>query len=454
MRIIVLIVSFLIGLNSFSQNKQVLYDFAGLPQTLLLNPGLEIDYKFHIGVPLLSGFSSEIGSTGFSLSEIFAVNNNTITEKISAVLNKIDANDYLKVNTQIEVFSAGFRFDKKTYVSFGFYQELDAIGYAPVDALTLINEGNTSYLNKSFSISEMIFKLDVLGVIHAGISRKVSDKLTLGARLKLYSSALNLETTNNQGSFTTRLGNNNIYVHHLDNVNLNLRSSGLISNNEYISDASTYIENSLLGGNLGAGIDLGFTYHVTPQLQLSGSLIDLGFVHHNKNIKNKLIVGSFTFEGIEFEFDSNRNYWGELDAALKEQLPIVGNEDSYTSWRPAKVNAAIKYSFGEKRSKYCYDNTLKDFYTNAFGAQLYSVFRPLRQQFVFTSFYEKSFSNKLQAKITHTIDDYSYYNIGVGISAKIWKINFYGILDNLTKLSDISSSNNVSLQFGFNLLFN
>jgi hypothetical protein len=454
MRIIVLIFTFLIGLNSFSQNKQVLYDFAGLPQTLLLNPGLETDYKFHIGVPLLSGFSSEIKSTGFSLAEIFSVNNNTINDKISAILNKIDANDYLKVNTQIEVFSAGFRFDKKTYVSFGFYQELDAIGYLPKDALTLINEGNTSYLNKSFSISEMIYKLDVLGVIHAGISRKVSDKLTLGGRFKVYSSALNLETTNNSGTFTTRLGNNNIYVHYLDNVNFNARTSGLISNNEYISDASTYIENSLLGGNLGAGIDLGFTYRVTPQLQLSGSLIDLGFVQHTKNIKNNLVEGSFTFEGIEFEFDSNRNYWGELDAALKEQLPIVDNQDSYTSWRPAKVNAAIKYSFGEKRSKYCYDNTLKDFYTNAFGAQLYSVFRPLRQQFAFTSFYEKSFSNKLQAKITHTIDDYSYYNIGVGVSAKIWKINFYGILDNLTKLSDISTSNNVSLQFGFNLLFN
>ena len=453
MRIIVLIFTFLIGLNSFSQNKQVLYDFAGLPQTLLLNPGLETDYKFHIGMPLLSGISSEIKSTGFSLSEIFSVNNNTINDKISAVLNKIDANDYLKVNTQIEVFSAGFRFDKKTYVSFGFYQELDAIGYLPKDALTLINQGNTSYLNKSFSISEMIYKLDVLGVIHAGISRKVSDKLTLGGRFKVYSSALNLETTNNQGTFTTRLGNNNMYIHHLDNVNLNLRSSGLISNNEYISDASTYIENSLLGGNLGAGIDVGFTYHVTPQLQFSGSLIDFGFVHKLKNIQNQL-GDSFTFEGIEFEFDSNRNYWQELDAALKEQLPIVENQDSYTSWRPAKLNVAIKYSFGEKRSKYCYDNTLKDFYTNAFGAQLYSVFRPLRQQFALTSFYEKSFSNKLQAKITYTIDDYSYNNIGLGVSAKIWKINFYGILDNLTKLSDISSANNVSLQFGFNLLFN
>lgn len=64
----------------------------------------------------------------------------------------------------------------------------------PKDAFTLINEGNTSYLNKSFSISEMIYKLDVLGVIHAGISRKVSDELTLGGRFKVYSSALNLET--------------------------------------------------------------------------------------------------------------------------------------------------------------------------------------------------------------------------------------------------------------------
>ena len=270
----------------------------------------------------------------------------------------------------------------------------------PKDAFTLINEGNTSYLNKSFSISEMIYKLDVLGVIHAGISRKVSDELTLGGRFKVYSSALNLETSNNSGTFTTGLGNNNMYIHQLDNVNLNLRTSGLRSNNEYISDARTYIENSLLGGNLGAGIDLGFTYHATPQLQFSGSLIDFGFVHHTKNIQNQLIVGSFTFEGIEFEFDSNRNYWQELDAALKEQLPIVENQDSYTSWRPAKLNAAIKYSFGEKRSKYCFDNTLKDFYTNAFGAQLYSVFRPLRQQFALTSFYEKSFSNKLQAKIT------------------------------------------------------
>ena len=56
---------------------------------------------------------------------------------------------------------------------------------------------------------------------------------------------------------------------------------------------------------------------------------------------------------------------------------------------------------------YCYDNTFKELYTDAFGAQLYTVFRPLRQQFALTGFYEKSFLNKLDVKVTYTADNYS-----------------------------------------------
>ena len=455
MKKVVFIFLIFIASNLFSQNKQVLYDFAGLPQTLLLNPGLETNYKYHIGVPLLSGFSTELASTGFTVADIFGVDSRTINEKIASILENLDSRDYLKFNSQIEVFSAGFRFDDKTYFSFGFYQEFDAIGYFPKDIITLLNEGNAAYLNRSFDASQLLYKLEFLGVIHAGITRKVNDKWTIGGRFKIYSSALNLQSTNNSGTLTTNLGDNNIYIHHLDNINVNLQTSGLIQDDEYINDPGTFLKNTFLGGNLGLGLDFGVTYQISPQLQFSGSLLDVGFVNHKKNIKNTLTEGSFTFEGLQFGYDeSNRNYWEELDNELKEQLPTVENQESYISWRPAKFNAAIKYSFGEKRSKYCYDDTYKDFYTDALGAQLYSVFRPLSQQFALTGFYEKSFSHKLHTKVTYTVDNYSYYNIGVGVSAQVWKINFYGILDNIAELTDISSANNVSLQFGFNLLFN
>jgi hypothetical protein len=55
MKKLVLIFVLVLTVNIFSQNKKVLYDFAGLPQTLLLNPDLETNLKFHIGLPLLSG---------------------------------------------------------------------------------------------------------------------------------------------------------------------------------------------------------------------------------------------------------------------------------------------------------------------------------------------------------------------------------------------------------------
>ena len=49
----------------------------------------------------------------------------------------------------------------------------------------------------------------------------------------------------------------------------------------YVSNTlagNVFLKNTLLGGNLGLGLDMGITYHITPQLQFSGSILDLGFI--------------------------------------------------------------------------------------------------------------------------------------------------------------------------------
>ncbi len=439
-----------------AQNKQVLYDFAELPQTLLLNPGAETNYNFHFGMPFLSGFSINYGSSEVVLTDVFASDNKNINDKISTMLNSLSSRDFVKFNSQIEIFNGGFRGDENTYFSFGFYEEIDAISYFPKDIITLFNEGNNAYLNKSFSASQLLYKVDVLGVIHAGVSRKINDQLTLGGRFKIYSSALNLESTNNTGTFTTVLGTDNIYKHYLSNININARTSGLVIDEGYQEDPNSYLKNTFLGGNLGIGFDFGFTFHINPQLEFSASILDLGFINHTKDIKNTTAKGSFVFEGIEFLFDSNNqtNYWGEIDENFKEQLPTDENKESYISWRPAKLNAALKYSFGERRSKICYDNTYKDFYTDAIGIQLYSVFRPLSPQLALTGFYQKSITNKIHTKVTYTIDDFSYANIGAGLSAQFGKVNLYGMVDNILEFSNLSAANSLSLQVGINVIFN
>jgi hypothetical protein len=447
--------------KALGQNKQVLYDFAELPQTLLLNPGAETNYKFHTGVPLLSGLSMDFGSSGAVLTDVFALDNKNINDKIATVLKALTTRDFLKINTQVEVLNLGFRVDDKTYFSFGFYEEIDAIGYYPKDGITMFYEGNDAYLNKSFSLGQLLYKLDAVGVIHAGISKKVNDNLTLGGRFKVYSSAVNIESANNSGTFTTVRGTDNSYKHYLSNININTKSSGLyIKDSEtdtyVIQDAGTIFGNTLLGGNLGIGIDFGVTYHITPQLKFSGSILDFGFINHKKNTLNLKAKGSFVSEGIGFEYnpDNPSNYWGQIEGDFKEQVPIDTNKRSYISWRPTKLNAALKYRFKEIRRYNNRNSTFKDFYSDAIGVQLYYVFRPLNPQLALTGFYQKAITKNFQTKVTYTVDDFSNTNIGAGFSAQFGIVNLYGMLDNLLEYSNLSAANSLSLQVGINIIIN
>jgi hypothetical protein len=133
---------------------------------------------------------------------------------------------------------------------------------------------------------------------------------------------------------------------------------------------------------------------------------------------------------------------------------VTDDFESYISWRPTKLNLALKYNFGEYRSKICYDNTYKNFYTDAIGLQLYNVFRPLSSQLALTGFYEKAITNKIHTKLTYTIDDFSYTNVGAGLSVQLGNVNFYGLVDNLLEYGDLSSAYSASFQLGFNLILN
>ena len=85
--------------------------------------------------------------------------------------------------------------------------------------------------------------------------------------------------------------------------------------------------------------------------------------------------------------------------------------------------------------------------------QLYAITRPLSTQVASTLFFEKSVNERLHAKLTYTMDSYSFANIGVGMSAQFGRFHMYGLLDNVLNMSDLTEAKSASLQFGFNLIF-
>lgn len=454
MKKIVLLV-FLISTISLKSQQKLAFSFAESPQTLLLNPGAETNFRSHYGIPMLSDVSFDIGITGFKLNDLFSNDSRTFRTRFEAVLNKINATDYLIFNTKIDVLNIGFRLDKKTYLSFGFYEEIDFISYLPKDFIELFYYGNEPFINRNFSLAQVSIKGDFLGVFHAGISKKISEKLNIGARAKIYSSSINIESLNNFGTFNSSTGTDNIIRQSLNNINGQVRTSGIVdSDDEYVDDPNEYFSRTFLGGNLGLGLDVGLTYHFTSQLEFTASLLDIGFVKHSKNTKNFNIEGDYVLDGLNFEYDTSSlsNYWQQIEQDFRDRVITEETQEAYTSWRPMKINAAFKYSFGERREKSCYSKTHKEYYYNAIGFQIHNIMRPIKPQFSFTSFYEASLSKKVHTKFTHTINDYSAVIFGAATSLQLGKLYVYGGLDNLLGVADVSTANSVTFNFGFNIV--
>ena len=111
----ILLLLFIIVIHEInSQNKQVLYGFDEIPQTLLLNPGTTVNYKYHVGIPFLSGVSFQAGVTGdVTVADVFRNDMINFNVKYRNALNKLSVNDYVQLNTQIEILNAGYKLNDK-----------------------------------------------------------------------------------------------------------------------------------------------------------------------------------------------------------------------------------------------------------------------------------------------------------------------------------------------------
>jgi hypothetical protein len=449
------------SLYCLSQNKEILYNFTPQPQSLLLNPGADVKYKWFFGVPLLSGISANVGSTGVDAYSLFANDGVDFSTKVKNIIGSTSRKDYITTNQQLELFTAGFKvggYDSKSYVSFGMYQEFDAFIYIPTDLAILTMYGNKDYIGKSFNLGDLSVKAELLSVFHIGFNKQINEKLILGIRGKVYSSIFNATSTQNSGYFVTNSGDNLIYDQVIrSNLALNTSGAAKYLDEDYDGDAATDIVDDvksglLMGGNLGFGVDLGLTYYPETNIQITASLVDIGYVNHSKDVVNYTFKGNYNFKGVLTDFNSD----GTVDDAyadFKDAIPLDTLYNKYTTQRPLKFYSSFQYSFGEERQEECNCETDDDsWYRSAVGAQLFAMTTPRDPMLALTAYYRRRLLTGLQMKATYTIDSYSFTNIGLGLTTKIGAFNLYAMANNLLAYSDLSKANALTFQIGFNII--
>ncbi len=450
-----------------AQNKQVLYGLEEVPQSMLINPGSRIDYKYHFGVPFLSQVHFNGGASGVSAYDIFRESGGgTINDRIRSKIFELKNTDFFTATEQLDVINFGWRNNKNYYFSGGIYQELDFVLYFPKDLALLAWEGNQNYLGKEFNLGEVSTTAELLTVYHFGVNKKVNNKLTMGIRGKIYSSMLSFRSTNNQGTFVTRFSEsgNNIYEHIVSNANISVKTSGITSL-EKLDGSSAIVKEMIgrafFGGNLGIGVDVGATYEINEQWTASASVLDVGAIFYTKDVESYQVKGEYTLDGLELLFPGvgdgeSPPYYDDLINDIEDSFPIDTLNTSYTKMRPVKINASLKYNFGREVGGTGACNCLKmgenQEFNQSVGFQYYNTFRPKGIQAAATLFYYRKFTDYLSAKATYTVDSYSYYNLGLGIAADIGVVNFYVMLDNLQWYSNIAKAKSVSLQLGFNII--
>ena len=465
---------FLLCASAASQNMQILYDFDQMPQTLMLNPGAVVDYDKHFGVPLLSNVYAMGGSSSRDVTYNNLTEGSDSSGDVIRNLNDLGLNgkEIFLFHQQIELLNAGFRLKNPTYyLSFGMYQQTDGFSSYPEDFANLFFYGDdrdqdgSPEFGENYTANDVNTVFELVGVFHVGLSKKVNEKLNIGARLKLLSGSIGLETTDNTGVYN--LGSDPLssqpYVHNFEDIEVRLNTSGILDSFDLTNDVGTPAE--LIAGlffvnkNLGAAIDLGFTYQHTEELSFSGSLLDLGIM----SFQHKLTTIDFEDAQIASDdyYDPNGDeldYW--RGKYLSDELPLVTGENSFSYFRSPKLNASLRY---DKRRKVKQDMSAfrnvradlsSDYLISSYGMQIYTEFRPKYLVWAVTGFYSREINKYLSMKATYTVDKFSYYNIGFGLSTHIKSFNFYATADNLVALASVKNSNYQSFQFGMNFIFN
>lgn len=455
----------------FAQNKPLLYNYTDIPQSLLLNPGTEVNYKWHIGVPLLSHIHASAGASGISVYDLFADNGIDFNEKLRRAIYALDKNDYFTIHQQWEILSGGFAFgnsyEPNKYLSFGLYQEADIHVYYPEDVAILAYEGNQAHIGRVFDVGHLNGKGELLTVLHVGITTKKNEKWSYGFRGKLYSSLLNFKSTSNRGSFVTTEGSNNFYNHIFD-LDLALQTSGYASlinlENDGQSDWNQKAikelrKRMLFSGNLGLGLDLGFTFHPAEQWTITGSIQDLGFIYHSKDVETYTIKGQYAYEGVNPLFPNNGSgqtadeYWQEITDNFENLFEYDTITNPYIAWRSPKINSSVAYQYGKKIMEECNCTADDGDYLNEVGLHLFGIGRSRRPQFALSAFYKKQLFSFLSGKLSYTVDGFSKTNVGVGLSAHIGNMNLYFMAANIFEYSNLAKANYASLQLGFNYIF-
>lgn len=284
--------------------------------------------------------SDIIYNQGGSLSTIFSS-----AVPASVALSNLNSRNVLGLSSSMNIIGFGaYRKDGKTFWSFDLNTRVDLDAEAPYELFEFFKTGKSTTFNN--------VNLGVKGYVEAAFSYSfpICDKIYLGARAKFLVGVANMRASID--SFTAQLDEERWLADAEGSIEMwgmEMEPTRSASGERYYDLEDMDDLSTKMPAGYGFGFDLGVTYDVLPQLQISASVNDIGAIFWSKG---KSSIGRIDADDMEYTgvyIDENGNSTQptfDFDELTKAE---VLEQRGLSSSLNTSINLGAEYNFLERK---------------------------------------------------------------------------------------------------------
>ena len=417
----------------FAQQELGLHFMNNIWQANKTNPSFITPNKVHYALPSLY---YNIAHTGAAYNDVVVTNSqgeNVLD--VGAILDGLADNNQLFTNIELETTSFSFGI-KNIRFSINHAFKLNAYLDYPKDLIELGWNGNSQFIGETIQIGPD-FQAYAYSEYGIGAAMKILG-VSAGARLKILTGIGDVSTERTKASVYT---DPDVYQLTLD-TDYKINTASFLSyggGTDFEIDFGEFSADDLLSSNLGMAIDLGANFKI-KNVEVSASIIDLGFINWKKNATNLHSLGSYKYEGLDFSniiHDDEIDFEGTLDT-LGEIFDFQETNNAYKTMLPTKMYLSGSIHVGKMWD---------------FGGLFYSEM--YRGNFfpAFAASARASLGKIASVGAVYSIRNQTFDNVGLNATIKLGPVQIFGVTDNILAAFQPYDSQNVNTRFGINLLF-
>ena len=392
-------------------------------QSSFTNPAFQSKYKVTITLPSVV---YNYGNNAFSYKDLIATDptDDSTYFDIQGVLDQMKTNNIIQLQSYLDWIGLYFNV-KDWYFSFNMTYKIDAKLTYTKDMVNLMWNGNAQYIGQSIEIGPGI-NVQMYKEYGLRVGRHF-EKFDVGARVKMLRGIANLYSARNSMVLTTGQDN---YESTLS-TDYEIRSAGL----EQLKPEDFGPVNTSF--NPGYAVDLGGVYRFNEKWEVTASVIDLGRIQWNSDVKIHKSNGSLKFSGIDindFISDGDVNFEKYQDS-ISALYFVTEEGGTYINNLVPKTYVSGSFYPNEKTS-----------FGALFQAEYFNGIQPGIGLYA-----GRNLSDFLQLGLSYAYKNRRFDNVGFNLNVGTPGFRLYVVTDNLMNFLRMGYGRNVTFRYGMNI---